>query len=169
MVRRLILTGRSFRGPRKKPAMRRITTLLALLISTMLVGNGVAHADVVVPPGGSGHTCSGYSYVQLNPNLYWQTCAWADADEVWFTVNFGNASSSTWYVDEVDLRPIRSGVVYQCTLGSNFPVPPHSTPAFPSPPIKCGWPRSSAAYAARAYVRYNNYYYGMTSPTLQVQ
>jgi hypothetical protein len=77
--------------------LRRVISML-LVIPLALAGMvglpGVAAAAVVVPPGGSGHTCSAYHYA--NPDHYWQTCAWADYQYVFFTVHFGNTSNAGW-------------------------------------------------------------------------
>ena len=131
---------------------------------------GVAEASVTVPPGGSGHACSPYSYVQTNPNLYWQTCAWADYNYVWFTVNLGNASSNTWTVQRIYPTYVMSGVEYRCynlVYYGNFSVPPHSVVS--TPIDDCRYLRTRAAFAARARVVYNFYDFKMTSETLQVQ
>jgi hypothetical protein len=81
-----------------------------MLITTGLVVStgGVAHA-VTVPPGGSGSACSEYEFLWRGPNVYWQTCAWADAGSIAFTVNFGNTGSDAYYVDYVDLHYVRRG------------------------------------------------------------
>lgn len=152
----------------KRRILRRM--LVAVLAFVGIAGlPGVAEASVTVPPGGFGHACSPYSYVQRNPNLYWQTCAWADNNEVYFNVYFGNASSVYWYVDLVYLTFIKSGVEYYCHVlyRGNFPVPPHSVK--PTPSTDCVYSRTRGAYAAKARVIYNNYDYTMTSETLQVQ
>lgn len=133
--------------------------------------SGPAYADVVVPPGGFGNICTGYSYIRTNPNVYWQTCAWADNNEVYFTVHFGNASGSTFYVDYVDLGFYRSGVFYLCP-GPPFPyynwaIPAHSINRTPT--SVCAFPRVRAAYQARAVVQDGSYSRIMMTDSLQVQ
>ena len=151
-----------------KRTLRRLASLL-LAIGGLFAFTGVASATVVVPPGGSGSTCSGYSHV--SSNWYWQTCAWADDNEVYFTVNFGNASSGTWYPDITWVDYIRSGSRVTCGAGIwyDFPVPAHSVKSTPT--ATCAIPRQSAAYAAVGQVWDGSgaYHVELHSPTLQVQ
>ncbi|HVK23879.1 MAG TPA: hypothetical protein VM677_21200 [Actinokineospora sp.] len=152
-----------------------ITRFMAVIgaVAATFLTAGTAHAANPVPPGGSGNVCGNYQYVTVNPNRYWQVCAWADNNEVYFTVHFGNTSGSTWYVDDIDLYYARSGNFYNCpaSQGSglyyNFPVPANSTAQTLT--NKCAIPRTSAAYAAYAWVTDGTYSKEWNSPTLQVQ
>jgi hypothetical protein len=145
--------------------------LLATVIGVFatLVTTGPAQAAVVVPPGGSGHTCSGYQVI--NSNVKWQTCAWADNNEVYFTVNFANSGGSTFIADgAVLIDYIRSGTKILCAEGVvlAFQVPPHSTKGTPT--ALCARPRTRAAYASVGEVRHGaRPWASRTSPTLQVQ
>ena len=156
-----------------RKTIARISAVLVTVLATLLVP-GIAQAANPVPPGGSGSACSGYQYVHVNPNLYWQVCAWADNNETYYTVHFGNTSGSTWYVDHIDLYYARSGSFHNCpaSQGSgqydNFPVPAGSTAQTPT--NKCAVPRTPGAYAAYATVtEYGLYQKNWNSPTLQVQ
>jgi len=115
-----------------------------------LIPATAAHADVIVPPGGSGHVCSTYKYA--NAYVYWQTCAWADNNEVYFTVHLGNTSpSSTQYVT-IDHGYVRNGSGAYCQYGyQNWPIPPSSVNHTPT--AYCAFPRSRAAYQAFAWVK----------------
>ncbi|MFD4673294.1 hypothetical protein ACFWNN_26465 [Lentzea sp. NPDC058450] len=134
----------------------------------LVAGSGVASADVVVGPGKSGSICTGYNYVTGNPKLYWQTCAWADNNEVYFTVNFGNATGSNWVVDFVANDYWKSGRLYECpTHFDNFVVPAHSVKGTPT--AACAIPRTRAAYQAVGYVVDGSYAWSDTTDSLQVQ
>lgn len=146
--------------------------LVALTVVGLFSTTGVAHAAVVVGPGRSGHTCSPNQPVIydgfVTTKLYWQTCAWTDANEVWFTVNLGNGYDSLWTVDGIKLQFVQSGLVYTCKTYSNaIAVRPRAVTS--TPPLDCIMLRARGAYAARAYVADYNYSGGATSPTLQVQ
>lgn len=145
---------------------------LALALVGLFWMSGVAQAAVVVPPGANGHTCSANQHViydgWITTPVYWQTCAWADNNEVYFTVNLGNGyETSTWYVDTIQLEFVRAGKVYKCVVYGDFPVPPKSVKSTPT--ADCARGRAAGAYAARAYVSDYNYTGGASSPTLQVQ
>jgi hypothetical protein len=152
---------------------RVVSKLLVLPLAIVgVVGSpGVASAAVIVPPGAAGHTCSEYQYVTAQH--YWQTCAWADYQYVWFTVNFGNTGSSDWHPYVVYVNYIKSGVDYQCYLGwwpeGSFDVPANSVKS--TPRSACVITRVPGAYASDGHVGDVNPSYGVTahSPTLQVQ
>lgn len=146
-----------------------LRTLVVALVAAaaVVVAPGSASAAVVVPPGGSGNTCSGYHHV--TPLHYWQTCAWADNNEVYFTVHFGNASDTQWRVDRVWVDYIRSGQFVTCPEGAwaPFTVPANSVRGTPT--AACADPRRPGAYAAVGRVWDGSYSHEMHSPTLQVQ
>jgi hypothetical protein len=153
-------------------SLRRVWSMLLVMPLALagLVGSpGVAAAAVVVPPGGAGHTCSAYHYE--TPQHYWQTCAWADYQYVWFTVNFGNTGSTTWYPYLTTVDYIKSGVQKSCPSGYwyNFYVYPNSVRS--TDRMSCVLTRVSAAYASVGYVMDTDTSSGTTmySPTLQVQ
>jgi hypothetical protein len=155
--------------------MRKLYPLAAIAllpIATLTGSAGVASAAVVVPPGGSGNTCSGYKY--LNADRYWQTCAWADADSVWFTINFGNASNADWAPDKITLDYFASATQFYCSGARwtypNFVIPKHSNKATPrSVCQKSRVAKGGRAYQSDAYVEDGPDKTGMLSPTLQVQ
>ncbi len=138
-------------------------------VSATLVPTGPAQAAVIVPPGGSGHACSGYQVI--NSNVKWQTCAWADNNEVYFTVNFANSGGSTFTADgAVLIDYIRNGTKILCAEGVvlAFQVPPNSTKGTPT--ALCAIPRVRAAYASVGEVRHGARPWAVrSSPTLQVQ
>ena len=152
-------------------SLRRVWSMLLVMPLALagLVGSpGVAAAAVVVPPGGAGHTCSGYHYV--TPERYWQTCAWADYRYVWFTVNYGNSGSTDWYPDLTLVDYIKSGVQKTCVNGYEFSflVPSHTVRT--TDRMDCVLTRVSAAYASVGYVKdVEGSEWTMYSPTLQVQ
>ncbi|SCL19597.1 hypothetical protein GA0074692_0660 [Micromonospora pallida] len=133
-----------------------------------------AHADVIVPPGGSGSICTGYQYATTSPNRYWQTCAWADNNEVYFTVHFGNASSTNWQVDTVTLSYFVNGSTGTCP---QYPYGGWTNLVIPAGQVwhtatnLCAIPRSRGAYAASVgvYDAQYNHYGNATTDSLQVQ
>lgn len=149
--------------------MRILRTVIMALVAAaaVVVAPGSASAAEIVPPGGSGNTCSGYAYVTSVHR--WQTCAWADNNEVYFTVNFSNTGNTPWVVDKVWVDYFRSGTRMTCGAGAweNFTVP--ATSVRGTPTAACAIPRRSAAYASIGQVWDGNYYREMHSPTLQVQ
>lgn len=151
-----------------KKVMRPVMSLLFAAVA-LVGGAGVASADVIVGPGQAGHVCSGYAYVTTNPNRYFQTCAWADGDEVWFTANFGNASGTNWDVDYTAVGFWRSGVFYNCTVVgiAGFDVPAHSTRS--TAKYDCAYVRVRAAYQAYTYVEDGSWAGSRASDSLQVQ
>ncbi|MEU0796189.1 hypothetical protein ABZ342_39530 [Amycolatopsis sp. NPDC005961] len=144
--------------------MKRFVTAVVLSLTGLFAGAGVASADVIVPPEQFGHVCSGYQYVPSNHGLYWQSCAWADNNEVYFTVHFGNATDVTWAVTEVNIGFYKSGGYTQCTPIPSFYVSPHSVRQTPS--NACWRTRARAAYQS---VGYPNSSAWAISDTLQVQ
>lgn len=148
-------------------SLRKVVSMLLVIplaIAGLVGSPGVASAAVVVPPGGAGHTCSEYHWV--TSELYWQTCAWADYQYVWFTVNFGNNRDVDW-APAIKVDYIKSGVDKPCIKGAwdpgDFVIPAHSVRG--TPRLNCVITRVSAAYASRATVNGVE----MHSPTLQVQ
>jgi hypothetical protein len=149
-----------------------LTAVVAL--TAVVTTAGTASAAVVVPPGGSGSTCSGYDSVYDHPELYWQTCTWADNNEVYFTVNFGNSGTVAWRVDSVILDYYQSGEFKPCGEGiwpnashGHIVVPAHSLASTPT--ATCAIQRRRAAYASRGIVIEGDYNWELHSPTLQVQ
>ncbi|MGI5500082.1 hypothetical protein [Lentzea sp. CA-135723] len=141
---------------------------MAFAAAALVAGSGVASADVVVGPGKSGSVCTGYKYMPGNSKLYWQTCAWADNNEVYFTVNFGNATGSAWSVDYVTNDYYKSGVFYACPYAiANFVVPAHSVRGTPT--ADCAIPRTRAAYQGIGEVQDGGYHQSATTDSLQVQ
>ncbi|WP_041289245.1 hypothetical protein [Kribbella flavida] len=145
---------------------------LPLVIAGWVGVPGVAAAAVVVPPGGAGHTCSGYHY--STPYSYWQTCAWADHQYVWFTVNFGNSGDEAWYPEVIAIDYISSGSFKSCPAGywetPEFVIGRNATRS--TPRLSCVITRRPGAYASNAYVEGNPLGYDsatLRSPTLQVQ
>ena len=149
--------------------MRILRTVIMALVAAaaVVVAPGSASAAETVPPGGSGSTCSGYAYV--TPVHRWRTCAWADNNEVYFTVNFHNTSDAQWVVDLVHVDYFRSGTRVICGAGAwgSFTVPANSFRSTPT--AACAIPRRSAAYASIGKVWDGDYHREMHSPTLQVQ
>jgi hypothetical protein len=149
-----------------------ISTLLA--VAGLMTAPGIATAAaVVVPPGGSGNTCSGYSYVTGHAGWYWQTCAWANSQKIWFTVNLGNSSDEVWVVDKIWVDFIRSSVDETCALGiwddaheNTVIVDDHSTRSTGS--TRCYINRTPGAYASKGQVWEGSYHVELHSPTLQV-
>ncbi len=140
---------------------------LFVAVVALAGGAGVASADVVVGPGAPGNVCSGYAYVTTSPNRYFQTCAWADANYIWFTANFGNGSSVDWPVDGVTVGYWRSGVYHQCFADVPFLIPANSTRS--TSKGSCRLDRVRAAVQAYAYVEDGNWAGSRVSDTLQVQ
>ncbi|MFB9684286.1 hypothetical protein [Amycolatopsis plumensis] len=149
--------------------MRKIVSALVAIVvaaSGLVLGSGVAAADVVVAPGATGHVCSGYKYMP-NPKLYWQSCAWADNNEVWFTVHFGNATDSAWTVSATGIDYYMSGQFHVgCTI-YDFVVPAHSVKGTPS--NYCAYSRKRAAYQSVGIVSDDNFVDKAISDSLQVQ
>jgi len=151
--------------------LRRIAAMLLVMplaIAGLAGTAGVASAAVVVPPGQAGHTCSDYHYV--TPQHYWQTCAWADYQYVWFTVNFGNTGPTTWFPDAVYVDYLSSGDLNLCYqgrwLGGSFSIPANSVKG--TPRLNCVITRVPGAFASDAAVSDTDYFEAH-SPTLQVQ
>jgi hypothetical protein len=147
--------------------MKRLVTaaVTAVLSATgMLAGAGVAAADVIVAPGQFGHVCSGYQYAPGNSALYWQSCAWADNNEVYFTLHLGNASDYNWIPSRVNINFYKSGTYYPCAYITNFAVPARSVRQTPS--NTCVLHRTRAAYQSVGYPNGGN---AAISDTLQVQ
>lgn len=135
-----------------KHALRIILTAMVAM-TAVFAAAGTASASVVVPPGGSGSTCSGYDHVTNHPELYWQTCAWADNNEVYFTVNLGNSGNIDWRVDLISVDSIRSGNFVVCPNAlwpgprtSNIVVRAHSVQSTPT--AACAYQRRPGAYAS---------------------
>jgi hypothetical protein len=154
--------------------LRRFTrTLCALFLAAAgtVTLTGVAQADVIVGPGATGHVCTGYSYIQVNPTaVYWQTCAWADDDEVWFTVHFGNTGSSQYTIEHVFSDYYKSGSFHACqtAIAPNLVIPAHSV--IGTSTSRCAQKRRTpAAWAATTRVLTGNYDVTLTTDTLQVQ
>lgn len=155
-------------------SLRKVASML-LVVQVAVVGlvasPGTASAAVVVPPGGAGHVCSDYTYI--GSWHYWQTCAWADHQYVWFTVNFGNTGDTWWYPEIVYVDYIKSGVNGTCSKGTwtapAIGVAPHSV--LGTPRLNCVLTRVRAAYASRARVwdAQGTRFDEVHSPTLQVQ
>lgn len=155
-------------------SFRKIASLLAvapLAISGLVASTGTASAAVVVPPGKSGSTCSGYKYADSLHQRYWQTCAWADYRYVWFTVNFGNSSGVSWNPSSTLISYIKAGSPGACVLGHEefFEVKAHSTRS--TDRMKCVLTRVPGAYASVGKVSYTSTtgFVEQHSPTLQVQ
>jgi hypothetical protein len=148
--------------------MKAFKPVLALLLAVvaLLGGTGVAAADTIVGPGKAGHVCSNYAYLTTNPNRYFQTCAWADANTVWFTIHFGNASGTDWLV-KADLGYWQTGTFHSCFDNVPITVKAHST--LPTTQASCDFNRARAAYQAFAYVAGSNTADSRTTDTLQVQ
>lgn len=150
-----------------KKAMRPVLSLVFAVVA-LLGGTGVASADVIVPPGGSGNICSSYAYLSSSPapNRYFQTCAWVNSTTVWFTINFGNASDTTMSV-LATLGYWQTGTYHECFHNVQINVPAHSTLATSKP--SCDFNRAHAAYQAYAYVEWPGVAASRTSDTIQVQ
>jgi hypothetical protein len=149
-----------------------LTAVVAL--TAVVTISGTASAAVVVPPGGSGSTCSSYDHVTGHPELYWQTCAWADNNEVYFTVHFGNSGGVTWRVDTTSLDSYSSGQFVSCPKGlwrsaDGDPIVVLAHSINQTPTSTCAQQRRRGAYAARAVVSEGTYFKELVSPTLQVQ
>lgn len=154
--------------------LRRVASLLAvapLAITGLVMSTGAASAAVVVPPGKSGSTCSGYKYADSLHQRYWQTCAWADHQYVWFTVNFGNSSDVSWNPSSTVWSYIKAGRPGACVKAHEefFEVKAHDTTG--TERIKCVLTRVPGAYASVGKVSYTSStgYVEQHSPTLQVQ
>ncbi|ROP35105.1 hypothetical protein [Saccharothrix texasensis] len=149
--------------------MFRLIVTGVLLSAGLITFSSPASAAVVVPPGAAGSACSGYSYVTGHSDWYWQTCAWADNNEVYFTVNLGNAGDAAWSVDTIWVDYTRSGTSITCAGGvwSNFLVPAHSVKSTPT--ATCAIPRRSAEYVSVGQVWEASYHAELHSPVLQVQ
>ena len=152
------------------PRVASLLMVLPLAIAGLVASSGAASATVIVPPGQAGHTCSAYKY--MDATHYWQTCAWADYQYVWFTVNFGNSSGSGWTVYLTFEDYIKAGVPMACPAGhqSNFYVPAHSVKG--TDRLDCVLTRASGAYAGVGKVWYTSSQQNaiqQNSPTLQVQ
>ncbi|WP_290062414.1 hypothetical protein [Amycolatopsis solani] len=144
--------------------MKRFVTAVVLSLTGLFAGAGVASADVIVAPGQFGHVCSGYQYAPGNSALYWQSCAWADNNEVYFTVHLGNASNYNWIPSRVNISYYKSGSYYLCAYITNYAVPAQSVRQTPS--NACVLQRSRAAYQSVGYPSGGN---AAISDTLQVQ
>jgi hypothetical protein len=136
----------------------------SLALAGMLAGAGVAAADVIVKPGQFGHVCSGYQYLPSDHSLYWQSCAWADNNEVYFTVHFGNTADYNFVLERVAVNYYKSGVGYLCNSVPNFSVPAHSVKQTAS--NVCVLHRARAAYQS---IGFPVGYTAAVSDTLQVQ
>jgi hypothetical protein len=144
--------------------MKRFVTAVVLSLAGLFAGAGVASADVIVAPGQFGHVCSGYKYASGNSALYWQSCAWADNNEVYFTVALGNATGSDWTPSRINVGYYKSGSYVFCGYFTNFTISAHSVRQTPS--NACVLSRSRAAYQS---VGYPNGGDAAISDTLQVQ
>ena len=148
-----------------------VLAVLPLAVAGLVVSTGSASAATVVPPGGKGSACSGYKYADSTHTRKWQTCAWADKDNVWFTVNFSNTSPFDWTPKLVQEDFYKSTVFHSCGHGAqpDFNVPKGSTRG--TPWSACFVARSPGAYASVGTVFYTSDSAGVkqTSPTLQVQ
>jgi hypothetical protein len=144
--------------------MKRFVTAVVLSLTGLFASAGVASADVIVPPGQFGHVCSGYQYLPNDRTRYWQSCAWADNNEVYFTVALGNAGDITWAPGEINIGFYKSGVYTFCTSVTSFFISPHSVKQTPS--NKCVRPRVRAAYQSIGYPNSDSI---AKSDTLQVQ
>jgi hypothetical protein len=138
-------------------------------VAATVGSTGVASAAVVVPPGQAGSTCSEYHFE--TPQRYWQTCAWADYRYVWFTVNFGNSGSTTWYPELTYIDYIKAGVRKTCAAGAEhqFQVVAHSTRG--TDRMDCVLTRVPGAFASVGRVQNlpGGALVEQHSPTLQVQ
>jgi hypothetical protein len=148
-----------------KKTLKSVVSSVAAVVA-VVGGAGVASADVIVAPGASGSVCSGYSYITTNPNRYFQTCAWANGTYIWFTANFGNASSTAWDVDLVNVGYWRSGNYYDC-FTVPFTIPANSTRS--SSMGSCRINRVRAAVQAYTYVADFGIADSRVSDSLQVQ
>lgn len=146
-----------------KKVFRPVMTLVVAVVA-LFGGTAVASADTIVPPGGSGSVCSGYAY--KDSTHYFQVCAWADANYISFTANFGNASSTPWAIDSVNVGRWWIGVYRDC-FTVPVTVPAHSTLGTSKP--SCHYPRTRAAVQAFALVSDAGWADSRTSDTLQVQ
>ena len=148
-----------------KKKFAHVVAAVVVGLASLLVAADPARADVVVSPGGYGHVCSGYSTIQSQ--IKWQTCAWADNNEVYFTVNFSNASSTGLFVDDIIVGRVRNGSWSSCLTLVNFYAPANSNSSTPTG--LCAYSRSQAAYQADSYVSEGSYAAWLQSDSLQVQ
>ncbi|WP_218577948.1 hypothetical protein [Phytohabitans rumicis] len=99
----------------------------------------------------------------VHPEIYFQTCAWADNDEVWFTVHVGNTGSYA----PVTIWPgyVRNGVWTSCpTVNFSLDAGVKSTAK-----SNCDFSRTTAAYQAYATVQHDSTAEFSMSDSLQVQ
>jgi hypothetical protein len=153
------------------PRVASLLMVLPLAITGLVASSGPASATVVVPPGQAGNTCSGYVNANADGTHRWQTCAWADYQYVWFTVNIANRTNVGWDIHLVLEDYIKAGVAKDCPNGfqQGIYVPPQST--WSNQRIDCVITRVPGAYASVGQIYYVS---GGTlaeqhSPTLQVQ
>ena len=126
-------------------------------------------AEVVVPPGGSGHTCSSYRDIP-GTGVFWQACAWADNNEVYFTGHFGNNGSSGASIDFVDVNYIKNGQKILCYPGVTLNLYIPARGYAHTNTLNCVLPRSRGAYAADVTVEEGTLDPQRShSPNLQVQ
>jgi hypothetical protein len=141
----------------------------------VLVTGAPAMASVVIPPGQNGNACSVYKWTTPAndlTNIYWQTCSWADNNEVYFTVNFGNPNAVGVVVNDIYLQWYASGPPQACRNPSqwpltNFAVPAHSVKGTNT--ALCAFPRQRGAYQSSATVVEAGVTTSNLSPTIQVQ
>lgn len=143
----------------------RAMVAVAVGFASLLFSAGPARADVIIPPGGYGHVCSGYDSVAYL--VKWQTCAWADNNEVYFTVNFKNDSSSAFTAELVTPGFYVNGERVNCAKIFDFRVPASSVKSTPT--AGCVRTRVRSAYQAIGFVAKYPYQKTLTSDSLQVQ
>ncbi|MEV4408114.1 hypothetical protein AB0J66_38600 [Actinoplanes sp. NPDC049598] len=147
-----------------------VLTAAAVTLAALVITADPARADVIVPPRQSGHICSNYS--SITSQIKWQTCAWADNNELYFTVNFANNSSMGLFVDRIDLGYVANGAVTSvCHTFTNFYAPSGRTSQTDT--AVCAFPRTRA-YATQAQARVVETYFGsynvfQRSDSLQAQ
>ncbi|GAA0903194.1 hypothetical protein GCM10009557_79080 [Virgisporangium ochraceum] len=139
-------------------------------LAAMLGVAAPASADVIVPPGRSGNICSGYLLHQAS-GVRFQTCAWADDNEVYFTVNFKNPTASAKRMAGIYLGFYHAGSFNAWCLqdygwqdNEMIVVPAGGVKGTPT--AECAYPRTRGAYQATAWVGNTG---PVTSDSLQVQ
>ncbi|MFC7549192.1 hypothetical protein [Plantactinospora sp. GCM10030261] len=148
-VRQRLLRGRT--------AMRAAFVATAAALALTVTATP-AMADVIVPPGGAGHVCSNYD--RTNPAFIWQSCAWADNNEVYFTIHYANNTGGI-HIARLRLGFIQNGWYWNCFDGIYLIAEGYGN----TRTADCARTRMRAAYQATGSVD------GITktSDTLQVQ
>lgn len=103
----------------------------------------------------------------IQSQIKWQTCAWADNNEIYFTVNFSNASSTGLFVDVISVGYIVNGFYENCPAEVNFYAPAGRNSSTDT--AGCYFSRDRYAVQAWSYVKEGSYAATLTSDTLQVQ